>query len=379
MPGSMALRLLLISLLGVTDASDVVELSDSTWTERLVNNPEEGWFVDFFAPWCHHCKILHPIYEQLATDLKGSLHVARVDCTQNRMTCMNNRIAGYPTLKYYHDGRVKLYRGMRDLGSLKEYLAPLADQLAPVEAVPVERDVQAAVLDVDAAGKEVVLLKRGDGSNDIALEPVLLLLIAIRAEYHTSSLSEEEWAVMRNARDAPPHPHLPLLNDKANGEEVWVSHPGSMLRHLARKHSVYGATALDQLTSDELIETTRALRTAWSAVDQEDHPSVEAHMESLVPVLETLEALVGDDMVFARSSGGAPSVGDVVVLDLVHRYSQTRSSGIRGADLLARHPKLLQFLQFHQSRAGPLQRALLGQEAPAAEGLLGTLGSFFSL
>ena len=37
-----------------------------------------------YAPWCGHCKKLAPVYESLATNLKGKVKVAKVDCVAEK-------------------------------------------------------------------------------------------------------------------------------------------------------------------------------------------------------------------------------------------------------------------------------------------------------
>lgn len=50
-------------------SSDVVQLTPSNF-ERLVSNSDEVWIVEFFAPWCGHCKNLVPEYKKAARALK---------------------------------------------------------------------------------------------------------------------------------------------------------------------------------------------------------------------------------------------------------------------------------------------------------------------
>ena len=54
------------------DPKDVTELTDSNF-DSLVLNSEDMWLVEFYAPWCGHCKNLAPHWAQAASDLKGKV------------------------------------------------------------------------------------------------------------------------------------------------------------------------------------------------------------------------------------------------------------------------------------------------------------------
>lgn len=53
-------------------SSDVVELTPDNFDRRVINS-DEVWIVEFFAPWCGHCKNLVPEYSKAASQLKVSL------------------------------------------------------------------------------------------------------------------------------------------------------------------------------------------------------------------------------------------------------------------------------------------------------------------
>ncbi|PWN96941.1 thioredoxin-domain-containing protein [Tilletiopsis washingtonensis] len=88
--------------------------------------------VEFFAPWCGHCKKLAPIYAQLASSFSSSasgssaaVHIASVDADANRALGARFDIKGYPTLKWFAAGSLagEEYRGARDLESLRRFVA----------------------------------------------------------------------------------------------------------------------------------------------------------------------------------------------------------------------------------------------------------------
>ena len=67
---------------------DVVELTDSNFDE-LVMRSDDMWLVEFYAPWCGHCKSLEPHWVKAATELKGKVKLGKLDATVH--TVMSNR------------------------------------------------------------------------------------------------------------------------------------------------------------------------------------------------------------------------------------------------------------------------------------------------
>jgi protein disulfide-isomerase A6 len=61
-------------------SSDVVELTEANF-DSLVLNSNDIWLVEFFAPWCGHCKNLAPEWAKAATELKGRVKLGAVDAT----------------------------------------------------------------------------------------------------------------------------------------------------------------------------------------------------------------------------------------------------------------------------------------------------------
>ncbi|CAL1700698.1 unnamed protein product [Somion occarium] len=111
----------LLSLISAVLASDVIDLTPSNFD--AVVNPEPLILVEFFAPWCGHCKALAPHYEEAATALKDkNIKLAKVNCVDEADLCQSNGIQGYPTLRVYRNGEHTDYGGPRKADGIISYM-----------------------------------------------------------------------------------------------------------------------------------------------------------------------------------------------------------------------------------------------------------------
>jgi protein disulfide-isomerase A6 len=93
-----------------SSSDDVVELTSANFKDLVVNRPG-NWMVEFYAPWCGHCRQLSPAYKKLATNLKGVAYVGAVNCDDHKSLCNEHGIRGFPTLKAFTgEGRANPYR-----------------------------------------------------------------------------------------------------------------------------------------------------------------------------------------------------------------------------------------------------------------------------
>ncbi|XP_051939669.1 protein disulfide-isomerase A2 [Hippocampus zosterae] len=92
--------------------------------ESVALDPAKNVFVEFYAPWCGHCKDLAPIWDQLGQKYAGhdDIIIAKMDSTANELEAVT--INGFPTLKYFPAGGKEAveYSGNRDLETLSRFL-----------------------------------------------------------------------------------------------------------------------------------------------------------------------------------------------------------------------------------------------------------------
>lgn len=113
-------------------ASNVLEFSDSNFKDKIKEH--SVILVEFYAPWCGHCKKLVPEYEKAADRLRQNdppLSLAKVDCTAETATCSEFGVSGYPTLKIFKNGEFsKDYQGPRDADGIVKTIAKEAGPAA---------------------------------------------------------------------------------------------------------------------------------------------------------------------------------------------------------------------------------------------------------
>ncbi|KAG6004784.1 Protein disulfide-isomerase erp38 [Claviceps pusilla] len=106
--------------------SAVIDLTPANF-DQVVLKSGKPTLVEFFAPWCGHCKTLAPVYEQLALAFehaKDKIQIAKVDADAERALGKRFGVQGFPTLKYF-DGKSEKpdeYKTGRDLESLTNFI-----------------------------------------------------------------------------------------------------------------------------------------------------------------------------------------------------------------------------------------------------------------
>ena len=123
---SLTLGSILSLLSSVQAVSSVIDLNPSNFDSLIIKAGKPA-LVEFFAPWCGHCKNLAPTYEELATNFafaSDKVSIAKVDADEHKSLGKRFGVQGFPTLKWF-DGKSDKpedYKGGRDLESLSQWI-----------------------------------------------------------------------------------------------------------------------------------------------------------------------------------------------------------------------------------------------------------------
>lgn len=102
------------------DNSDVFVMTPDNIDSFLADN--DIAVLEFYAPWCGHCKQFAPEYEKIATHFKEThnIAVAKTDCDEHSAIGQRFDVSGYPTIKIWKSGEAYDYKGGRSLEAIEE-------------------------------------------------------------------------------------------------------------------------------------------------------------------------------------------------------------------------------------------------------------------
>lgn len=241
---------LLAPLCVAAEEEAVVTLTKSNFDDFLKENKMS--LVEFYAPWCGHCKRLAPEWEKAAQQLKGTFALGKVDATVERELGDKFGVRGYPTIKFFRNGKDEEYDGGRTADAIVSW---------------VEKKTGPAVRDVTAADLEKLL-------KDKAVVFVATLNSKDSAHYKAFEAAAD------GNRDAGT---FALLVDNAATESVCVHRKG--------EEKVCATTltnaALDAFAAEEAFPlygpingdnfqrySQRSQELVWIAADPKDHEAV---------------------------------------------------------------------------------------------------------
>ncbi len=88
----------------LTPAAGPVVVTDATFLDQ-VERSTVPVVVDMWAPWCGPCRMIAPVIEQLAGEMSGRVHFAKLNVDENPATAARFNVRSIPTLLVMKDGR----------------------------------------------------------------------------------------------------------------------------------------------------------------------------------------------------------------------------------------------------------------------------------
>ena len=100
----------------VADNEKVLTLTDKNFQQQTKGKLV---LVDFWATWCAPCRMMAPVLNDVATELKGNSHVGKVDIQQYQSLANKFKVRNIPTLILFKNGtEINRFGGIKS----KEFL-----------------------------------------------------------------------------------------------------------------------------------------------------------------------------------------------------------------------------------------------------------------
>ncbi|WP_455221825.1 thioredoxin TrxA [Kaarinaea lacus] len=87
-------------------SENIVHLSDDSFEDEVINT-DGPVLVDYWADWCGPCKMIAPILDEIASEYKDKIKIAKLNIDENPATPPKYGIRGIPTLMLFKGGNVE--------------------------------------------------------------------------------------------------------------------------------------------------------------------------------------------------------------------------------------------------------------------------------
>lgn len=88
---------------------NIIELTPRNF-DKVIHRTNYTSVVEFYAPWCGHCKQLKNTMKKVAKSLDGVVQVATVNCdlAKNKQLCAQHKIEGFPTILIFRPPKIDI-------------------------------------------------------------------------------------------------------------------------------------------------------------------------------------------------------------------------------------------------------------------------------
>ncbi|MDE3045118.1 MAG: thioredoxin [Verrucomicrobiota bacterium] len=104
----------------MSEKGTIKHLTDDNFEKEI----EKGvTLVDFHANWCGPCRMLAPVLEEVAKEVKGRANIGKIDIDSEQKIAGQFQITSVPTLILFKNGKeVNRLVGLRNASTVKDFI-----------------------------------------------------------------------------------------------------------------------------------------------------------------------------------------------------------------------------------------------------------------
>ena len=85
-------------------AGSIIDVSDNSFQAEVLES-DTPVLVDFWAPWCGPCRVVHPVLEEIDSE-REDLKILSLNVDENQQTAAQYEVLSIPTLLLFKDGAI---------------------------------------------------------------------------------------------------------------------------------------------------------------------------------------------------------------------------------------------------------------------------------